>query len=187
MPALEKSIFFKLEKLGRVRLSQHFYMRQFLYSEIAAAYGILNYPDDPELAIETGTRLCEDVLEPIVTKFGSLVIRSGFRSAKLNDFGNKHGLMCAKNESNFAHHIWDHKDANGHKGAMACIVIPAFVEGRTEFAEWQDLAHYIHENIPYHSIQFFSRNYAFNIGWHEKPRKEIFSRQPKPHWLIKAS
>ena len=32
------STFRKLEALGRVRLSEHFYMRQFLYSEIAAAH-----------------------------------------------------------------------------------------------------------------------------------------------------
>ena len=36
-----------LENLGRVRLSPNFYMREFLYSEIANFYGMPNMPDDP--------------------------------------------------------------------------------------------------------------------------------------------
>ncbi len=40
-----------LEELGRVRLSKSFYMRDFLYSEIANFYGIPNIPDDPDLAV----------------------------------------------------------------------------------------------------------------------------------------
>jgi hypothetical protein len=54
-----------LDKLGRVRLSKHFFMRDMLMSEIAQMHGLLNAPDDPDLAIEVGTRLCEDLLEPI--------------------------------------------------------------------------------------------------------------------------
>ena len=45
-----------LEKLGRVRLSEHFFMREMLYSEIANFHGIPNIPDDPDLAIAAGTR-----------------------------------------------------------------------------------------------------------------------------------
>ena len=41
-----------LENLGRVRLSPSFFMRDFLYSEIANFYGVQNIPEDPDLAIE---------------------------------------------------------------------------------------------------------------------------------------
>ena len=54
-----------LEELGRVWLSANFFMRDFLYSEIAAFYGIPNIPDDPELAIEVGKRFCAECLEPL--------------------------------------------------------------------------------------------------------------------------
>jgi hypothetical protein len=67
-----------LEDLGRVRLSENFFMRDMLYSEIANHYGIPNIPDDPELAISAGTRLCEDLLEPIWAKIGRISIRSAF-------------------------------------------------------------------------------------------------------------
>ncbi|MEP3525066.1 MAG: hypothetical protein ABJN24_06540 [Hyphomicrobiales bacterium] len=158
-------------------------MRQFLYSEIAMAYGIPNVPDDPALAIEAGTQLCENILEPLVEAFGPIIIRSGFRSARLNKFGNEHGLSCAKNESNYAYHIWDHKDANGQMGASVCIVIPAFNEGRTNLATWQDLAWWIDDHIPYNCMTFFTHDNAFNIGWHEQPKRTIYSWKSTPRWL----
>src|SRR5688500_15234729 len=52
-----------LEELGRVRLSPNFFLRDFLYSEIANFYGIQNIPDDLELAIEAGRKLCTELLE----------------------------------------------------------------------------------------------------------------------------
>lgn len=178
-----KSLFWKLDKLGRVKFSQNFQMRQFLYSEIAIASNIINIPDNEELAIEAGKALCQHILEPLVEKFGPIIVRSGFRSATVNQFGNENGLMCAANEKNFAYHIWDHRDVEGHLGAAACIVIPAFNEGNTYFDTWQDLAWWIDENLPYHRLTFFKRDNAFNIGWHENPKQEIFSRNPDPHWL----
>ena len=42
------------EKFSRTRLSQSFFMRDFLFSEIAAIEGLPNLPDDPELAIAAG-------------------------------------------------------------------------------------------------------------------------------------
>jgi hypothetical protein len=158
-------------------------MRQFLFSEISMAYGIPNMPDDPDLAIETGRNLCDHILEPLTEKFGPLIIRSGYRSSRLNAFGASKGLKCASNTSNFARHIWDRRDDNGYKGATACIVIPSFLDGETEQKTWQELAYWIDANLPYHSMTFFKADYAFNIGFHERPRKEIFSRIGKPHWL----
>ena len=54
-----------LKTLGRIRLSEHFFMREMLYSEIASFHGVPNIPDDPDLAIAAGTRLCEELLEPL--------------------------------------------------------------------------------------------------------------------------
>lgn len=169
-----RETFWLLEKLGRVRLSDNFYLRQFLYSEIGAAFGIPNVPDFPDLAIETGTRLCQEILEPLQRTFGPLVIRSGFRSARLNAFGAERRLKCAANEKNFAYHIWDHLDAQGHKGAAACVVAPGFNSAHPGPAGWHRLARHIHETLPYHRLTFFTHDNAFNLGWHEKPRREIF-------------
>lgn len=179
-----KSVFWKLDKIGREKLSKHYQMRQFLHSEISEAYRIPNVPDDPELAIEAGRKLCENILEPLTEAFGPLIIRSGFRCAKLNEFGAKSGLMCAGNAKNFAYHIWDHRDGNGYMGAAACIVIPRLLNADdADMRDWVQLAWWIDSNLPYHRLTFFKRDIAFNIGWHEKPSREIFSYNPRPHLL----
>ena len=73
-----------LEDFGRVRLSQNFFMRDFMYSEISNFHGIPNIPDDPELAIEAGSMLCNELLEPLKASFGHIAIRSSYRSMVVN-------------------------------------------------------------------------------------------------------
>ena len=119
-------------ELGRVRLSKSFFMRDMLHSEIAQVHGLLNVPDDPDLAIAAGTRLCEELLEPLQERWGRLAIRSAYRSREVNALGNEMqkagnpGYNCASNKANAAHHIWDMRDAEGCMGATACVVVPAF-------------------------------------------------------------
>lgn len=107
-----------LEEFGRIRLSRSFFMRDFLYSEIANFYGVANLPDSPDLAVEVGKRLCEDLLEPLNSTFGRIAIRSAYRSPEVNALGNEKGHSCASNEKNYAGHIWDHLDAQGR--SMVC-------------------------------------------------------------------
>jgi hypothetical protein len=59
-------------------------------------------------------------------------------------------------------------------GAMACIVVPWLVD-RTARTSWQAMAWWIHDHLPYSELQFFPKLYAFNIGWHEVPRRTIYS------------
>ncbi len=164
-----------LENLGRIRLSKNFFMRDFLYSEIANFHGMQNIPDDPELAIEVGKILCDRLLEPLQNTFGRLAIRSAFRSAAVNQLGNEKGHNCGSNESNFAAHIWDRRDAEGSKGAMACVVIPWFNERYAAGADWRSLAYWIHDHLPYNQLQFFPKLCAFNIGWRENCTQAITS------------
>ena len=163
-----------LETLGRVRLSKSFFMRDFLYSEIANHYGMRNVPANPDLAIEAGKHLCEELLEPLQATFGRIAIRSAYRSREVNDLGNAEGHNCGSSDSNRAAHIWDERDANGHMGAMACIVVPWFLDQRQP-GDWPAMAYWIHNHLPYSSLTFFSQLNAFNIGWHEKPQRSIHS------------
>ena len=164
-----------LENLGRVRLSHSFFMRDFLYSEISNHYGIPNVPENPGLAIETGKRLCEELLEPLQSAFGRIAVRSAYRSPTVNALGNKKGHSCGSNESNYAGHIWDCLDQEGGRGAMACIVLPWFTDRYEAGADWRSLAYWIHNHLPYSQLQFFPKLCAFNIGWHEKPARSIYS------------
>ena len=164
-----------LEKLGRARLSRSFFMRDFLYSEIGNLYGIPNIPENPDLAIANGKRLCEELLEPLQATFGRVAVRSAYRSPTVNAVGNEKGHSCGSNESNHAAHIWDHPDKAGLHGAMACIVIPWFTDRYEAGADWRGLAYWIHNHLPYGQLQFFPKLCAFNIGWHEKPQRSIDS------------
>ena len=164
-----------LENLGRVRLSRSFFMRDFLYSEIANFYGVPNIPEDPDLAIEVGKSLCEQLLEPLQATFGRVAIRSAYRSSTVNMLGNEKKHNCSSNESNFAAHIWDKRDAQGNKGAMACVVLPWFTDKYEQGADWRSLAFWIHDHLPYSQLTFFPKLCAFNIGWQEKPVQSIYS------------
>lgn len=175
-----------LEELGRIRLSKNFFMRDFLHSEISQFYSIPNIPEDPDLAIEAGTRLCEEVLEPLMTRFGRLSIRSAYRSAAVNDFGNRNNLNCGRNETNFGGHIWDRRDAQGAMGATACVVVHALIPYYEATGRWEALAWWIHDHLPYDELEFFPRFAAVNINWRETQRSRIMSWiQPRRGLLTK--
>jgi hypothetical protein len=173
-----------LEEFGRIRLSKSFFMRDFLHSEIANYYGKPNIPENPDLAIEVGKHLCEELLEPLNATFGRVAVRSAYRSPTVNAFGNEKGHSCASNESNYAGHIWDHVDAKGYKGATACVVVPWFADRCGQGADWRALAYWIHNHLPYSDLYFFPNLCAFNISWHEKPTRSIRSYIKPPSSLV---
>ena len=159
-----------LEDLGRVRLSKSFFMRDFLYSEISQIDGIPNIPDFPDRAIEAGRQLCEQLLEPLQDRFGRIAIRSAYRAPAVNAKGAEDGNNCAKNESNYAAHIWDYPDADGHLGATACIVVPALLPWYDQTGDWTPLAWWIHDNLPYANQYWFPKLAAFNLRWSANPQ-----------------
>lgn len=69
--------------------------------------------------------MCTQLLEPLRDKFGGINILSSFRSAALNDFCNRNS---ASNGKDYAGHIWDRRDVDGHMGATACVVVPSFAD-----------------------------------------------------------
>ncbi|RDE06951.1 hypothetical protein [Sphingomonas aracearum] len=169
----------KLVELGRVQLSQGFLLRDFLYSEIAAMHGLSNVPDDPDLAIAAGTRLCTDLLEPLREAFGPLQIVSGLRTAEVNALGAAKAYGPASNERSLAGHIWDKRDAAGQMGATAGIIVPAFADRFTAPDDWKRLAWWIHDHLPYSSMEFFPQRWMLHLQWHEKPLRMIYSHIPE--------
>ncbi len=153
-------------------------------------------PDNPDLG---DCRRYETLRRPARTlqdRFGRIAVRSAYRSAEVNGFGNdmqragKSGYNCAVNEANYAGHIWDRLDAEGCMGATACIVVPSFWDRFNAEGDWQKLAWWIHDHLPYSSLYFFPKYWAFNITWHERPVRRIDSYvKPsgcltKPEWQI---
>ncbi len=175
-----------LEALGRVRLSENFFMRDFLYSETANFYGLSNVPDDPDLAIAAGRRLCTDLLEPLCGHFGRISIRSAYRSPEVNRLGNERGHNCAQNQKSYGNHIWDRRDANGEMGAMATVIVHALIPHYQATGDWEAMAWWVHDHLPYSQMQFFPKFAAFNLGWQETPQRTIYSYiPPRRGWLTK--
>jgi hypothetical protein len=175
-----------LETLGRVRLSEHFFMRDFLYSEIANFHGMPNFPDFPDVAIEAGRKLCETLLEPLHARFGKISIRSAYRSPSVNAFGNEHDYNCARNDKDLAGHIWDYPDIEGRIGATASIIVNAFIPYYERTGDWQALAWWVHDHLDYSAMQFFPKFAAFNLSWRQQPARQIYSYIPPDRgWLTK--
>ena len=177
-----------LEDLGRVRLSRHFFMRDFLYSEIGNFFGKPNIPDDPNLAIAAGEKLCQELLDPLVETFGPIAVRSAYRSPSLNHFGATEAKpqRCARNEANYAGHIWDIRDDQGRLGACASIVVTWFADQFAKGRDWRDLAWWIHDHLPYHAMYFFPKLAAFNLTWREEPARTIHSYVAPKGTLLEA-
>jgi hypothetical protein len=165
-----------LTELGRVRLSEHFFMREMLYSEVANFYGRTNFPEDPDLAIAAGEKLCRLVLEPLRRGFGHITVRSAYRSPSLNHFcserfkeGDK-ACFCSPNEYNRARHIWDLRDENGFLGATASVVVPAYLDYYGRTCDYRPLAWWIRDNVEdYAELAFYPMQCAFNIRWYDGP------------------
>ncbi|MGJ8622342.1 MAG: hypothetical protein ACSHW1_06150 [Yoonia sp.] len=164
-----------LEKLGREQLSKHFFMRDFLYSEIASIHGVPNIPDDPNLAVMSGRSLAEELLEPLVETFGPIIVRSAYRAPEINALGQSLYKSCASNEANRAAHIWDQRDKDGNIGASVSVVIPWFARRFAEGRDWRDLAWWLFDHLDFHEVQFFPKRAAFNLGWRENPERRIGS------------
>ncbi len=172
-----------LETFGRVRLSRHFYMRDFLMSEISAFHGIPNIPDDPDLAIRHGAHLCRALLDPLEETFGRIAIRSGYRSTALNTFGNDNKLNCARSDNPMECHIWDWP---GSPVAGTSLVIPWFAKQYDKGRDWRDLAWWVHDHLPYSEMWFFPKLAAFNLVWRPEPLRTISSYVAPRGLLLRA-
>lgn len=163
-----------LEALGRERLSRHFQMRNFMHSEIANFFERSNYPDTPDLALAAGRKLAQNLLDPLVETFGPIDIRSGYRSPSLNHFGASQvkPQKCARNEVNYAHHIWDMRDAEGRMGACVSVAIPWFSAQYNRGRDWRDLGWWLFDHLDFQEIYFFPKDAAFNITWREGLREQ---------------
>lgn len=163
-----------LETLGRERLSRHFFLRDFLYSEIGSFHRVPNLPARPDLVIAHGRALCETLLDPLQETFGRIALRSGYRSPELNRFGNENRLNCARNDNPLECHIWD-RDAGAAAVAGVSVVIPWFADRYARGRDWRDLAWWLHDHLDYSEIGFFPRLCAFNLVWRARPLRRIDS------------
>lgn len=165
-----------LTEYGRQRLSEHFFMREMLYSEVGNLHGIPNLPERPELALQVGREVALRLLEPLKRAFGHVSIRSAYRSPTLNAFCNERfragdtACWCTDNDINAARHIWDRRDGDGHLGGTVTVFVPAYLEHYRKTGDYRPLAWWIRDHIgDYSELFFFRKLCAFNIRWYQGP------------------
>ena len=154
----------QLNELGRVRLNRRSSCATCCTARSPQAHGLTNAPDDPELAIAAGTRLCEELLEPLQERLGAAgdplglsLSRRLTRSVTADAEGGQAGYNCASNERNAAHHIWDIRDEDGYLGATACVVVPGFWDAHQQPGDWQILARWIDDICLIRACSSFRR------------------------------
>ena len=94
-----------------------------------------------------------------------------------SEIGDIHGISNLPDDPDLAimagKLLCEHR--HGFIGAMASIVVPWFADRYATGALWQAMAWWIHDHLPYSELQFFPKLAAFNIGWHEQPKRRIYS------------
>lgn len=63
-------------------------------------------------------------------------------------------------------------------GATACIVVNRFVPYYERTGDWEAMAWWIHDHLPYSDMEFFPKLAAFNLQWREEPVRRIYSFIP---------
>ena len=167
-----------LEELGRVRLSEHFFMREMLTARSRTSTASRISRTIPTLRSRPERGSARSCSNPCTRRSDTCRVRSAFRSVEVNTYGAERqdkGYSCGKTDWNRSRHVWDRRDAEGCMGATACIVIPWFIP-RYEAGTWHALAWWIHDHLPYSDMMFFAvkgKNCAFNLRWHERPARRI--------------
>ena len=132
-----KAKFRQYEDLARVRLSQNFILRDFLFSTESAVLGLSNLPEDNEMVIRAGKALCEKVLEPILAQFGRFAITFGYQCREAIEYGISPDKLTNPHSSN--PHQWD-RFTHGNEVYARVDILPFCVEdgevSKHEFAHW---------------------------------------------------
>ena len=138
-------------------------------------HGIANIPDDPDLAIAAGTRLCVELIEPLQTRFGRIAIRSPTARARSTPMATRMAIPAQATRGTPPAISGICVTATVAWGATACIAIPWFVDRFPAEGDWTKMAWWIHDHLPYSKLWFFPKLWAFNLSWHERPARRIDS------------
>ena len=126
------------ESLARTRLSQNFILRDFLFSTEAAAMGLSNFPEHPELVIAAGQALCETLLEPILAHFGRFAITFGYQCREAIEADMPLSARRSNHRSSNPH-SWD-RQTFGHEVYARVDILPFCVEdglvSKHAFGHW---------------------------------------------------
>ena len=159
-----------LDALVKVRLSNNFILRDFLYSTECAALGLSNYPENPETVIRAGRELCERLLEPILAYFGRFAITFGYQCRQGVEAKWSEKMRQEKRRSSSPHQ-WD-RGTFGNEVYARVDILPFCVEdglvSKMEFGHW--LMHHLDVDL----LMMWKKANICCISISPKPRRVWF-------------
>lgn len=155
------------EVLARVRLSQNFILRDFLFSTDAAAHGFSNFPEDPDMVVRAGRELCEKVLEPVLARWGRFAITFAYQSREALEFKWTQEKRDTKGRNSNPHH-WD-RGSFGDEVYARLDILPFCVEDG--LVDRHEFGHWLMHNLDIDLLMQWSRSSVYCISISPKPRR----------------
>ena len=154
------------EELARTRLSKNFILRDFLFSTEAAALGLSNYPEHPELVIAAARSLCDKILEPVLERFGRFAIVFGYQCRQAIEAGMSKSERLNPRSSN--PHMWD-RQTWGDAVYSRVDILPYCVEDR--LVTKSEFGHWVIQTLDVCLLMTWTRSNVFCITISPKPRR----------------
>lgn len=157
----------RIDALARTRLSQHFILRDFLFSSHAAARGASNLPEDVEKVLNAGRDLCARILEPIRAEFGPFAITFGYLARNVLEADwSRSDRRNRRTSSN--PHQWD-RGTFGSKSYARVDLMPFCVEdgavAKSLFGHW------VMHNLDVDLLMQWTRSNVFCLTIAPEPRR----------------
>jgi zinc D-Ala-D-Ala carboxypeptidase len=139
------------------KLSENFYLYEFLESEVAKKYGIENHQYSPKnKVVKNLEALVENVLQPVRTAWGSAIrISSGYRSPKVNKIVN--GVKSSQHLRGEASDIYP-INAEGRKQRNKIAELYALI--KKEIKDWDQIILYFFDDDPTDTPLFIHVSYV---------------------------
>lgn len=155
------------EALARVRLSQNFILRDFLFSTDAAVHGFNNFPENPDMVVRAGRELCEKVLEPVLAQWGRFAITFAYQSREALEFKWPQEKRDTKSHNSNPHH-WD-RGSFGDEIYARLDILPFCVEDG--LVDRHEFGHWLMHNLDIDLLMQWSRSNVYCISIGPKPRR----------------
>ena len=154
------------ESLARIRLSQNFILRDFLFSTESASLVLSNYPEHPDLVVAAGRALCEKVLEPVLERFGRFAITFGYQCRHAIERHKPISKGHCSRSSN--PHQWDRQTFVSDVYARVDI-LPFCVEDRE--VSKHEFGHWLMHQLDIDLLMQWRRSNTYCVTISPKPRR----------------
>lgn len=148
----------------RQRVSKNFILRDFLYSSTSDYFGVSNKPSDhPEQVFKSAVSLANQILEPVLEKFGRFFITFGYSSRRVMDV-----MYPTNNPKSSNPHHWD-RGTYGDKVFARIDIVPLCVLDGEVSPE--DFLNWVMDNTDVDLLMFWRKSSTFCIDISPKPRR----------------